>query len=163
MSQYAPSQNEDPQYASAYPAPPNSQLLDGAQQQQQQQQQQHQQQQQQQQQLQYTPQNIYPKIENLDLLQQQAQHASHALSGQPSHAHAHSADQTPKPNRLRKACDSCSIRKVKVSLRAVCTKEWIPNGRDGAIGMSQTSENYSCVAEGTLSELERGLDDLLYG
>lgn len=106
MSQYAPNQNDDPQYAPAYPATPNSQLLDGAQ---------HQHQQQHQQQQQYSPQNIFPKIENLDLLQQQAQHASHALSDQRSHAPAHAADQTSKPNRLRKACDSCSIRKVKVS------------------------------------------------
>jgi hypothetical protein len=129
MSQYAPSQNEDPQYASAYPATPTSQLLDGAQQQQHQQQQ-----------LQYSPQNIFPKIENLDLLQQQAQHASHALNGQPNHAHTHSADQTSKPNRLRKACDSCSIRKVKVSLIAVYTNERIPirgTGRDKTISIWQ--------------------------
>lgn len=135
MSQYAPSQNEDPQYASVYPATPTSQLLDGAQQQQQQQQHQ-------QQQLQYSPQNIFPKIENLDLLQQQAQHASHALNGQPNHAHAHSADQTPKPNRLRKACDSCSIRKVKVSLVAVYTnegtKEFLSSRAETRIGQFST-------------------------
>jgi hypothetical protein len=99
-----------------------------------------QQQQHQQQQLQYSPQNIFPKIENLDLLQQQAQHASHALNGQPNHAHTHSADQTPKPNRLRKACDSCSIRKVKVSLVAVYINERMPirgTGRDKTIPIWQ--------------------------
>ncbi|KAF2711697.1 hypothetical protein K504DRAFT_480645 [Pleomassaria siparia CBS 279.74] len=91
----------DGHYAPAYPASPNS--LENPQHQHPQHQQQ----------LQYSPPNIYPKIENLDILQQQAQHASHALSDQRNHAPAITVDQIPKPNRLRKACDSCSIRKVK--------------------------------------------------
>jgi len=95
----------DPQYAPAYPATPSS--LDNTQQQHQQQPHQ--------QQLHYSPQNIFPKIDNLEILQQQAQHASHALNNPRNHAPPHTTDQSPKPNRLRKACDSCSIRKVKVS------------------------------------------------
>jgi hypothetical protein len=37
--------------------------------------------------------------------------------GATSHPHSQpgTPDQAPKTNRLRKACDSCSIRKVKVS------------------------------------------------
>jgi hypothetical protein len=60
----------------------------------------------------------FPKIENLnDVLQAHALHASHALNDQrgPGH-HALpplAQPQQQKPNRLRKACDSCSIRKVK--------------------------------------------------
>ena len=43
----------------------------------------------------------------------QQQHTPHST---PAGSHHPSAlDQTQKPNRLRKACDSCSIRKVKVS------------------------------------------------
>lgn len=34
------------------------------------------------------------------------------------------SDQTPKPNRLRKACDSCSIRKVKV-LDLTLSNSWL--------------------------------------
>ncbi|OAL52130.1 hypothetical protein IQ07DRAFT_586463 [Pyrenochaeta sp. DS3sAY3a] len=52
----------------------------------------------------------YPKLENINevLQAQQALHAnaSHVLPPL-------SQPQQPKPNRLRKACDSCSIRKVK--------------------------------------------------
>jgi hypothetical protein len=61
----------------------------------------------------------FPKIENLnDVLQAHALHANHALNDQrgPGH-HALpplAQPQQQKPNRLRKACDSCSIRKVKV-------------------------------------------------
>lgn len=77
-------------------------------------------------QMQYSPQGLYPKLENLSELQQQAHQATHALGDQ--RAHQHPVDPTqhqialqhtplphqqPRPNRLRKACDSCSIRKVK--------------------------------------------------
>jgi hypothetical protein len=75
----------------------------------------------------------FPKIENLnEVLQAHALHANHALDDQrasgphqhqhphpqqhllPPLAHPHALAHQPKPNRLRKACDSCSIRKVKV-------------------------------------------------
>jgi hypothetical protein len=83
-------------------------------------------QQQQQQQHAYA-QDMYPKIENLNnVLQQQAQQAQHAnhanhVLGDPtmgtlSSLHVMSAAEQQKSNRLRKACDSCSIRKVKVCL-----------------------------------------------
>jgi hypothetical protein len=63
----------------------------------------------------------YPKIENLDVLQAHALHANHALNDQRvpvPHPLPPLAQPPPaqKPNRLRKACDSCSIRKVKVCL-----------------------------------------------
>ncbi len=48
---------------------------------------------------------------------QHVQHHSPHLSpgpGHPVHAQHAGQDQNQKPNRLRKACDSCSIRKVKV-------------------------------------------------
>ncbi|KAF2477935.1 uncharacterized protein BDR25DRAFT_330548 [Lindgomyces ingoldianus] len=84
--QYPPPPSDDTHYAPIYPATPNTQL--------------------------------FPKIENLShVLQQQAQQAhqaSHALSDhQHNHASPHVGDSQSKPNRLRKACDSCSIRKVK--------------------------------------------------
>ncbi|CAI6334960.1 unnamed protein product [Periconia digitata] len=122
-SQYPPPPGADePHYTPIYPAPPQPSnpstlsALDGAavggsapqRMQQQPQQQQH-----------YGQQDMYAKIENLsDVLQQQAQHASHALTdpriAAPPAAQmvAPSPDQH-KTNRLRKACDSCSIRKVK--------------------------------------------------
>jgi hypothetical protein len=50
----------------------------------------------------------FPKLENINevLQAQQALQANHALNPP--------LPQQPKTNRLRKACDSCSIRKVKV-------------------------------------------------
>jgi hypothetical protein len=67
----------------------------------------------------------FPKIE--DVLQAHALHANHALNdqrvpaqqlpplAQPQQQHQQQQQlQQQKPNRLRKACDSCSIRKVKV-------------------------------------------------
>ena len=83
----------------------------------------------------YAQEPPYTKIENLDVLQAHALHANHALNDQrvpAQHAlpplaqpptlqlqqHQHQQQQQQqqqqKPNRLRKACDSCSIRKVKV-------------------------------------------------
>jgi hypothetical protein len=58
----------------------------------------------------------FNKIEDLEVLQA---HANHALNDQRvlgQHALPPLAQPPPqqKPNRLRKACDSCSIRKVKV-------------------------------------------------
>jgi hypothetical protein len=55
----------------------------------------------------YPPEAAYPKLENINevLQAQQALQANHALNPPPP--------QQSKPNRLRKACDSCSIRKVK--------------------------------------------------
>jgi hypothetical protein len=111
MSYPPPPGSEEPHYTPIYPAPPASTqqtLLDAGPQSQR-----------------IYPQDIYPKIETLnDVLQQQAQHASHALSGDHgagAHAQAPGAQQMQagsptdqKTNRLRKACDSCSIRKVKV-------------------------------------------------
>jgi hypothetical protein len=113
MSYPAPPSADEPHYTPIYPAPPASApqngLLDGGPQQQRM--------------FGQPPQDIYAKIENLsDVLQQQAQHASHALGGDPGagvqpQQLGSPADQ--KANRLRKACDSCSIRKVKVG--AACT------------------------------------------
>lgn len=63
------------------------------------------------------PEPPFPKLENINevLQAQQALHANHAQILPP-----HSpASQQPKPNRLRKACDSCSARKVKVGLGAL--------------------------------------------
>ncbi|KAF2195479.1 hypothetical protein K469DRAFT_722705 [Zopfia rhizophila CBS 207.26] len=96
-SQYPPPpQPEESHYPPIYPATPNTQILDA-----------------QQQQIQYSP-NIFPKLENIsDVLQQQAHQANHALTDQRNHMSPSAGDQHPKPNRLRKACDSCSIRKVK--------------------------------------------------
>jgi len=79
-------------------------------------------------------------MENLnEVLQAHALHANHALDdqrppSQPLQAHGQPLSQQQKPNRLRKACDSCSIRKVKcdetgppcracVSLEIPCTFE----------------------------------------
>ena len=51
-------------------------------------------------------------------LQQQAQQPTQQQSFQTQVAQSDaSGDQPQKTNRLRKACDSCSIRKVKVSLK----------------------------------------------
>ncbi|KAL6157425.1 hypothetical protein ACJQWK_07116 [Exserohilum turcicum] len=76
----------------------------------------------------YPPDAAFPKLENInEVLQaqqaQQALHANHALHPPPlaqqqqqQQAQQQQQQQTPpppKPNRLRKACDSCSIRKVK--------------------------------------------------
>lgn len=116
MSSYPPPPTDD-SYAPIYPTTPTAHL------QQQQQQQPHQSQQPHQQQ------SIYPKLENVnDILQQQAHQASHALNTDPR---PQLSPQTPggggggvvgvigdqhhqnKTVRLRKACDSCSIRKVK--------------------------------------------------
>jgi hypothetical protein len=110
MSYPPPPGSEEPHYTPIYPAPPSNNtqqnLLD---------------------ELPATQRlyqsDIYSKVENV--LRQQAQHASHALSsdhGTGAHAQAHGAQQAQagsptdqqKANRLRKACDSCSIRKVKV-------------------------------------------------
>lgn len=103
-SQYPPPpQPEENHYAPIYPAAPSSQLLDNGHQQQ----------------IHYPPlsqninQNIYPKLETLsDVLQQQANQANNALSDQRNVPQS-AGDLHPKGNRLRKACDSCSIRKVK--------------------------------------------------
>jgi hypothetical protein len=48
------------------------------------------------------------------VLQHQANQATHALGDHRNHHLTHTPEQ-PKVNRLRKACDSCSARKVKVS------------------------------------------------
>ncbi|KAF2203058.1 hypothetical protein GQ43DRAFT_454705 [Delitschia confertaspora ATCC 74209] len=98
-SQYPPPPApEETHYAPIYPATPNTQLLDNGGQQQ----------------MNYSPQNIFPKLENInDVLQQQAHQANHALTDQRNNASPMSGDPQPKTNRLRKACDSCSIRKVK--------------------------------------------------
>ncbi|KAF2878124.1 hypothetical protein BDV95DRAFT_624683 [Massariosphaeria phaeospora] len=109
MSQYPPPPTDE-QYTQIYPSPSGAQLLDSpphphphS----------HPHPHQHQQQLPYNPSN-YPKIEDLnEVLQQQAQHANQ-LSDPRTHAPTHApALESPKPNRLRKACDSCSIRKVK--------------------------------------------------
>ncbi|KAH7091032.1 hypothetical protein FB567DRAFT_437077 [Paraphoma chrysanthemicola] len=85
----------------------------------------------------------FPKVENLsDVLQAHALHANHALNDQRAPAQPpptlaqtqtqtqQSSPQHQKPNRLRKACDSCSIRKCDetgppcracVSLEIPCT------------------------------------------
>lgn len=139
-SQYPPPPgSEEPHYTPIYPAPPPSHphpsataqpvhgLLDGGQQQQQHQQAPPR--------LQPYAQDIYPKTtESLsDLLQQQANHAlgndqrpqigtptGQGVTGlSPLSIHDapmlnHGQDAGQKTNRLRKACDSCSIRKVKV-------------------------------------------------
>ncbi|KAH8727847.1 hypothetical protein GQ44DRAFT_738019 [Phaeosphaeriaceae sp. PMI808] len=84
-----------------------------------------------------TPTRPYPQEHNLnEVLQAHALHASHALNDQRAPAQLAQPSLTPsqqqKPNRLRKACDSCSIRKVKcdetgppcracVSLEIPCT------------------------------------------
>lgn len=122
-SQYPPPPTDETQYAPIYPATPNNQLLDG----------------QQQSHLQYSPPNIFPKIENLsDVLQQQAHQANDALSDQRAlgpHAAASADQQQSKPNRLRKACDSCSIRKVKV-------------GDEGSVAANEaglTSTDFNCL------------------
>ncbi|KAF2495729.1 hypothetical protein BU16DRAFT_582334 [Lophium mytilinum] len=101
MSSYPPPpQAEDTHYAPIYPAAPSSQLENGHQAQ-----------------MHYNSQlnqNIFPKIESLsDVLQQQANQANHALTDQRNIAQNAADAHNSKPNRLRKACDSCSIRKVK--------------------------------------------------
>ncbi|EMD66457.1 hypothetical protein COCSADRAFT_298423 [Bipolaris sorokiniana ND90Pr] len=60
----------------------------------------------------------FPKLENInEVLQaqqaQQALHANHVLNSPQPQPQSQSQSQQSKPNRLRKACDSCSIRKVK--------------------------------------------------
>lgn len=101
-SQYPPPPTpDDTHYAPIYTAAPNTQILDNGQQQP----------------INYSSHNLFPKIENInDVLQQQAHQANHALSdprNNPSPIPL-TTDTQPKSNRLRKACDSCSIRKVKV-------------------------------------------------
>ena len=109
-----PDQDAPHPYTPLYPQHPNAQLLDGQ-----------------------PPRTVayppppepgYPKLENInEVLQAQALHANHALTDQrppppgqvpipavQQHQHQqHQQQQNNKPNRLRKACDSCSIRKVK--------------------------------------------------
>ncbi|KAF2134504.1 hypothetical protein P153DRAFT_427197 [Dothidotthia symphoricarpi CBS 119687] len=84
---YPPPTRDD--YASVYRTGDNGQLLDGPQ--------------------------AYTKLENInEALQAQQALQNHGLSphaSQPQHLPA--TPQQLKPNRLRKACDSCSIRKVK--------------------------------------------------
>ncbi|KAL1595265.1 hypothetical protein SLS60_009955 [Paraconiothyrium brasiliense] len=126
-SQYPPPPgSEEPHYTPIYPAPPSQpshELLGAAGPQQQPR-------------LQPYPQDIYPKVENLSDVLQLQQQANHALGtdqrpqlGTPTGQGAvagvsplsmhdapmlnHSQDAGAKTNRLRKACDSCSIRKVK--------------------------------------------------
>ncbi|KAF2631775.1 hypothetical protein BU25DRAFT_407415 [Macroventuria anomochaeta] len=111
-----PDQDAPHPYTPLYPQHPNAQLLDG--------------------QLQRgvpypppppPPEPGYHKLENInEVLQAQALHANHALTDQrpapppppPRQVQIPSVQQQQqqhnnKPNRLRKACDSCSIRKVK--------------------------------------------------
>lgn len=118
MSAYPdPNENAPHPYTALYPQHPNAQLLDGQ-----------------------APRGVpgvpyppppepgYPKLENInEVLQAQALHANHALTDQrpppPGQVQISPAQQQQqqqqqnhnKSNRLRKACDSCSIRKVKVS------------------------------------------------
>ena len=104
-----PEQDAPHPYTPLYPQHPNAQLLDG----------------QAQRGAPYAPppEPGYPKLENInEVLQAQALHANHALTdqrqppppGQVQIAVVQQAQQqNNKPNRLRKACDSCSIRKVK--------------------------------------------------
>ncbi|KAJ4992366.1 hypothetical protein SVAN01_02075 [Stagonosporopsis vannaccii] len=104
-----PDQDAPHPYTPLYPQHPNAQLLDG----------------QQPRGVPYPPPEPgYPKLENInEVLQAQALHANHALTdsrppppGQvaiPAVQQQHQPPQNHKPNRLRKACDSCSIRKVK--------------------------------------------------
>jgi hypothetical protein len=124
-SSYPEPTTGDAHYTPIYPASPNhnAQLHDG----------------------QGPPRAPYPqdapfaKIESLnEVLQAQALHANHALNDhqrgpsqhslpplaqqqqqqhhQQQHQPQQQQQQQQKPNRLRKACDSCSIRKVKVLL-----------------------------------------------
>lgn len=119
MSYPPPPGSEEPHYTPIYPAPPSNNthqnLHDGERPSQR-----------------LYPSDLYTKVEDISaVLRQQAQHASHALGsdhGTGAHAQAHGAQQQQhqqqaqagsptdqqKANRLRKACDSCSIRKVKV-------------------------------------------------
>ena len=101
MSSYPPPPTND--YTPIYPANPNAHLHDspgparGP----------------------YPQEPPFPKIENLnEVLQAHALHANHALNDQRAPAQQPppplAQSQQQKPNRLRKACDSCSIRKVKV-------------------------------------------------
>ncbi|KAH8635631.1 hypothetical protein IG631_11032 [Alternaria alternata] len=89
-SQYAaPPDGQDPHnYTPLYP---NGQVLDG----------------QAPPRIAYPQEAAYPKLENINevLQAQQALQANHVLNPP--------LPQQSKPNRLRKACDSCSIRKVK--------------------------------------------------
>lgn len=88
-SQYpAPPDGQDPHYTPLYPS---AQVLDG-----------------QPPRVAYPQDAAFPKLENINQVLQ-AQQAQQALQAN----HALSASQQSKPNRLRKACDSCSIRKVK--------------------------------------------------
>ena len=91
-SQYAaPPDGQDPHnYTPLYP---NGQVLDG----------------QAPPRIAYPQEAAYPKLENINevLQAQQALQANHVLNPP--------LPQQSKPNRLRKACDSCSIRKVKVT------------------------------------------------
>jgi hypothetical protein len=146
MSYPAPPSADEPHYTPIYPAPPASApqngLLDGGPQQQR---------------MFGQPQDIYAKIENLsDVLQQQAQHASHALGGDPGAGVQPSQLGSPadqKANRLRKACDSCSIRKVKVGAvytrsrgvdKVGCNAQWY-NMRRHCIPLPGLLERQSCL------------------
>ncbi|KAI0624588.1 Fungal-trans multi-domain protein [Pyrenophora tritici-repentis] len=87
-SQYpAPPDGQDPHYTPLYPS---TQVLDGLPPR-----------------VAYPQEAGFPKLDNINevLQAQQALQANHALS----------APQQSKPNRLRKACDSCSIRKCDES------------------------------------------------
>ncbi|KAJ4303498.1 hypothetical protein N0V90_002394 [Kalmusia sp. IMI 367209] len=104
-SQYPPPPgSDDPHYTPIYPAPPAppNPLLDAGHHQQQR--------------LHYQ-QDIYPKIESLsDVLQQQANHALGADQRSLGTPTGQGADNgISKTNRLRKACDSCSVRKCDES------------------------------------------------
>lgn len=103
-----PEQDAPHPYAPLYPQHSNAPLLDG----------------QQPRGVPYPPpqESGYPKLENInEVLQAQALHANHALTdqrappppGQVPIPAMQQQQQNSKPNRLRKACDSCSIRKVK--------------------------------------------------
>lgn len=100
VSNYPPLPEQDGHYAPIYPS--SAQAIDGPPQR-----------------VNYAPQEPFPKLANINevLQAQQALHANHALTDQrPLQPHPQLPPAQPpqqKPNRLRKACDSCSIRKVK--------------------------------------------------
>ncbi|KAJ9649087.1 hypothetical protein H2199_001001 [Coniosporium tulheliwenetii] len=102
MSQYPPPPLPDQQhYPPLYPAVSAAQLAETSQQVQEQ--------------LQHYNQSvnaqpIYPKVEPSLL---DPNHANNVNNGEPRAASQAGADGQAKGNRLRKACDSCSIRKVK--------------------------------------------------
>lgn len=109
VSNYPPLPDQDTHYTPIYPS--STQVLDGPPSSR----------------VAYAQQEPFPKLANINevLQAQQALHANHALADQrPLQPHHHLSPPQPsqqhKPNRLRKACDSCSIRKVKCDESAPC-------------------------------------------